>query len=68
MSHYLKKTPILSHRLLNGFQHQFLHQEIGFGIGVAAVGAEFLLESILLIGKGGVIIHIHDMVGLGVFF
>ena len=54
----------LSYRL----QHQLLHDVVGVGVGVAAVGAVFLGEGASLVGEGDVVIDINDAVGVGVGF
>ena len=56
----------LLHRLVDCLQHQFFHDVIRIGVWVATVGAEFLREGSLLVGEGGVVVDIHDVVGFGV--
>ena len=58
----------LFHCLADRLQHQLLHDEIGLGVGVAAVVAELFREGVVLVGQGGVVIHIDDAVGPGVLF
>ena len=61
-----KSSFALLHRLAYCFQHQAFHDVVGVGVGVAAVVAQLLSEAVLLVGKGGVVVDIHDAVGFGV--
>ena len=58
----------LFQRLVNRLQRQLLHDEIGVGVGVAAVVAELFREGVVFVGQGGVVIYIDDAIGPGVLF
>ena len=58
----------LFHHYFYRLQHQLFHDEVGVGIGVAAVVAVFFGEGVVLVGEGGVVIDVDDAVGFGVCF